>query len=1104
MSKRLVLFIHGIRGTSKTTWQLFPGMIKEDCDLAAKYDVETFDYSTGLFGSYPSLPIVARSLKTEIETRYGSYSDIAVIAHSQGGLIARQYIADAINSGQRLPVRRLLTFATPHLGSILASFGKWVPGVSQQAKALALDSDFIILLAAAWSRAKADTRVSTKYVIAADDQLVGPTSAAGPTWSPHTDALTGQDHGSAVKPASARDTAFQIAKRFLLEDLALPGASDADHRQPLLHYKHVDPSPMTRFSFGARFLPFQGRTSELAALASFLDEPDHDFRWLVVHGPGGTGKSRLVLELCLAVRDEWHAGFLHDESQDPDWVRWEPIAPTLIAIDYAARNTERVARLLRALAGRGPSDGTRALGAPVRVLLVERTHEGDWIQDVVGTGTSGKRVQAGRAAKDLSVPGLHDPWPIFEHIFREAGQPLPDREPTLQALAHIDPGCRPLFAHFVADAMVAGRDVHQFDRTQLLDDVIHRVRNKFWRPAGVRAPEERALSLATMTGGLKVGELAAISEPLLPLWNVDHHPLAFQQMTGHLANERIAPLEPDIVGEHLVLECLGDKKLADEDRLRFLKHAWLLNPKEMAFFVLRTHFDLARNPTLPLLRKRPKGPYVDPCSWAQMAMHLIAEAVSGRIPLTPSEAVSLLQDMGHVALEKDERHLWVYYGKAISDVIISLKLMSVDGQNLIPLMDQLANLAFRLDDHFLWERWTAVAVSLVPDIFRVDPVAGRTFVENLRVVATIRKEPEIWEHWVLAGRNLMARDEASASRLLQEIQTVAIQRDEEGLWACWACAARFWASKLLDGDPAKSLEIANSIRTRAMRRGELGLWTAWAAAICEHAERQWDTARDAALALLDQVRAEATTRNEPGMWWWWALTVGHLTQRLSEASHEAALVLLHRLHAVAVERDAPDTWIMWSKAAANFIRHRHAQEPEIARVVYFQFAMAMHDAKHAVTAIFFVHWVIAFSTFVSAAAVNGEITAESPVPMDPVMMALTPTVVQYAALVNIWAMTGQTERFHHEFKKWQETVPEMAQAVMELTELGMAAIASFEDAIKKACSDLPDLARGRAASTEAFREALYAGSTAPDAITRVLERYQTHSLLRPQVRDHNS
>src|SRR5208282_5241184 len=134
--RSLVLFVHGLGGSTDATWGDFPKLIEQDSDLAARYDARTFGYSTGMFGPAPSLQTCAEALGTEIETRYPGYSSIALIAHSQGGLIARWHIAEAINSGRPLRIDRLLTFATPHQGAGGASIFSLIPGASRQTKAL--------------------------------------------------------------------------------------------------------------------------------------------------------------------------------------------------------------------------------------------------------------------------------------------------------------------------------------------------------------------------------------------------------------------------------------------------------------------------------------------------------------------------------------------------------------------------------------------------------------------------------------------------------------------------------------------------------------------------------------------------------------------------------------------------------------------------------------------------------------------------------------------------------------------------------------------------------------------------------------------------------
>jgi AAA ATPase domain len=206
-------------------------------------------------------------------------------------------------------------------------------------------------------------------------------------------------------------------------------------------------------------LPFIGRDDEIDKLSELLGGLEQPFSWMVLHGSSGAGKSRLALELCLALRDEWHAGFLPQEGEEPDWGRWQPLLPTLIVVDYAARDTGHTGRLLRALSGRGAPDGTLRLSAPVRVLLIERMGQGKWLDDTVGTATDKAQVEACHTSKDLPLSSLSDPWPIFEFVLNEAEKPLPNKTETLAALEKIDPERRPLFAYFMADAIAAGHDV---------------------------------------------------------------------------------------------------------------------------------------------------------------------------------------------------------------------------------------------------------------------------------------------------------------------------------------------------------------------------------------------------------------------------------------------------------------------------------------------------------------------------------------------------------------------------------------------------------------------------------------------------------------------
>jgi hypothetical protein len=142
-----------------------------------------------------------------------------------------------------------------------------------------------------------------------------------------------------------------------------------------------------------RITPFQPR-DELTVLWDFCERVEAGDRTgvAVVHGSGGSGKTRLALELAQRLRaDGWYAGPLRTraEGADPASVSWlaEVRAPLLVVMDYADARTEETARLLQVLADRA--------GPPVVVvLLTGRPTEGDWLP-------------AARGAQDADAHACH-------------------------------------------------------------------------------------------------------------------------------------------------------------------------------------------------------------------------------------------------------------------------------------------------------------------------------------------------------------------------------------------------------------------------------------------------------------------------------------------------------------------------------------------------------------------------------------------------------------------------------------------------------------------------------------------------------------------------
>ncbi len=123
------------------------------------------------------------------------------------------------------------------------------------------------------------------------------------------------------------DLRFQLKQvadiQNLRADIAAGFASLFDRLtpQPQLDSRLRKLTEASRLYFGARKVPFVGREAELDRLRDFLFGAE-DFRWWLATGPGGSGKSRLALELCQRAGACWRTGFLPgSELERFDWAR---------------------------------------------------------------------------------------------------------------------------------------------------------------------------------------------------------------------------------------------------------------------------------------------------------------------------------------------------------------------------------------------------------------------------------------------------------------------------------------------------------------------------------------------------------------------------------------------------------------------------------------------------------------------------------------------------------------------------------------------------------------------------------------------------------------
>ena len=237
MSRRLLLFVHGLGGHAETTWGKFPQLVREDRDLAPKVDVGTYAFPTMLFRlpfgrKALKIQTLASGLRTQIENQFSQYDWVMLVCHSLGGLIARRYLLDEVKSQRSLRCTQLLLFAVPNNGAGLASVGKYISWKHYQVQQLCADSDLVEDLNDDWFRFDMPRKLLIKYVLAGQDRIVTAQSAKSYWGNSDVETVVNKDHRSLVKPDGPNDLAFLILKLFIERTIATgPTASAADAGQ---------------------------------------------------------------------------------------------------------------------------------------------------------------------------------------------------------------------------------------------------------------------------------------------------------------------------------------------------------------------------------------------------------------------------------------------------------------------------------------------------------------------------------------------------------------------------------------------------------------------------------------------------------------------------------------------------------------------------------------------------------------------------------------------------------------------------------------------------------------------------------------------------------
>ncbi|PXX34543.1 ATP-binding protein [Thalassospira sp. 11-3] len=335
-----------------------------------------------------------------------------------------------------------------------------------------------------------------------------------------------------------------------------------------------------------------GREGEITLLHQFVGDlslcgPIFNFRWMLLTGDGGTGKTRLAYDftqkkLNLAI---WDAGRLSikDLQSASNIAKWRPQKPTFIVVDYVASQPKETGDLLRNFASQA-----KHYDFPVRVLLLERKADENWLNQMIPPNGDDimilNHVFGHEDKNGFPIPPVNET--AIVHMMRDrfvnAGKTPPDDETLLSAAKKVDTRQndsglpRPLFALATADALMAEADeasqsnteqiAAQLTQEDVLEGMLKREEYMRWRPAakddvGTLQLYKLALALATLQQGLDFDELAskeadygAILAKYLPDLPINRDIDLVVALGGNKLS--LPPLEPDIMGEYFLAKTL--------------------------------------------------------------------------------------------------------------------------------------------------------------------------------------------------------------------------------------------------------------------------------------------------------------------------------------------------------------------------------------------------------------------------------------------------------------------------------------------------------------------------------------------------------------------
>jgi hypothetical protein len=328
-----------------------------------------------------------------------------------------------------------------------------------------------------------------------------------------------------------------------------------------------------------RTIPFEGRKQTQDMLEAWATTGLLNRSHLII-GDGGTGKTRLALEMALQYHAQgWVAGFIRrDHTGIHDVVTWEKLLrrdqPTLLIADYAetlSRNLPNTPLApLRALRdAMKNTSGSRT--QPVRLLLLSRDG-GTWFETLCNESDFVQAEEKSPLPTPSTLQGIdlttqqHERGLEFARARNRFAEQVGVTPLSLDIPDLTNPDfVRILFVHMLALIACHEPIMDHPNGEKVLDKMLARESEKFWEPllgskaSPVRlAGVQRVLTLITLgkrcQNTSELEELTTLENALSDLSDPERTELAegLQRTYPDSRRQPPQPMAPDLLAEHLI------------------------------------------------------------------------------------------------------------------------------------------------------------------------------------------------------------------------------------------------------------------------------------------------------------------------------------------------------------------------------------------------------------------------------------------------------------------------------------------------------------------------------------------------------------------------